>query len=57
MANINGSFGLRPIGKVGSNANSTGVSGYTMYEIANGNTDKIFHGHTLTIRLTQPVEQ
>ena len=44
MANINGSFGLRPIGKVGSNANSTGVSGYTMYEIANGNTDKIYHG-------------
>ena len=44
MANINGSFGLRPLSKLGSNANSTGVSGYTMYEIANGNTNKLYHG-------------
>ena len=44
MANINGSFGLRPIAKVGQNSNSTGVSGYTQYEIANGLTSKIYQG-------------
>jgi hypothetical protein len=44
MANINGSFGLRPLNKQGSGSNSTGVSNYTMYEIANGLTDKIYHG-------------
>jgi hypothetical protein len=44
MANINGSFGLRPIEKMGSSSNSTGVSNYTMYEIANGLTDSIYHG-------------
>ena len=44
MANINGSFGLRPLSKLGSGANSTGGSGYSLYEIANGETDKIYHG-------------
>ena len=44
MANINGSFGLRPLNKLGSGANSTGGSGYTLYEISNGETDKIYHG-------------
>jgi len=44
MANTNGSFGLRPLNKLGSGANSTGVSGYSLYEIANGETDKIYHG-------------
>ena len=29
MANINGSFGLRPISKLGGATNSTGVTGYT----------------------------
>ena len=44
MANTNGAFGLRPIAKVGSNSNSTGVSGYTMYEIASGNSNVIYQG-------------
>ena len=44
MANSNGSFGLRPLSKLGSGSNSTGVSAYSMYEIANGNTNKIYHG-------------
>ena len=44
MANSNGSFGLRPLSKLGSGSNSTGVSAYSMYEIANGNSSKIFHG-------------
>jgi hypothetical protein len=44
MANSNGSFGLRPISKLGSASNSTGITGYTPYEIANGNTNKIYHG-------------
>jgi hypothetical protein len=44
MANLNGSWGLRPIAKVGQNANSTGVSGYTQYEIANGNTNALYQG-------------
>ena len=44
MANSNGSFGLRPLSKMGSAANSTGLSNYSMYEIANGNTDKLYHG-------------
>ena len=30
--------------KLGSGANSTGGSGYSLYEIANGETDKIYHG-------------
>jgi len=44
MANSNGSFGLRPLNKLGGGANSTGLSGYSFYEIANGNTDSIYHG-------------
>jgi hypothetical protein len=44
MANINGAFGLRPIAKVGQNANSMGVSGYTSYEIANGDSTAIYQG-------------
>ncbi len=44
MANTNGSFGLRPLNKQGGAANSTGMSNYSMYEIANGNTNKLDHG-------------
>ena len=44
MANTNGSFGLRPLSNQGGAANSTGMSNYTMYEIANGNTNKLYHG-------------
>ena len=44
MANINGAFGLRPIAKMGQNSNSTGVSGYTQYEIASGNSSAIYFG-------------
>ena len=47
MANLNGSFGLRPISKLGGGSNSTGLTGYTPYEIANGNTDKIYHGQVV----------
>ena len=41
MANINGAFGLRPIGKMGQNTNSTGA---TEYRIASGNTNAIYQG-------------
>ena len=44
MANSNGAFGLKPIGKVGMNTNSTGASGYTFYEIASGNSNAIYQG-------------
>lgn len=44
MANANAAFGLKPIQKMGSGANSTGGGNYTMYEIANGNTNKIYAG-------------
>jgi len=44
MANANGAFGLRPIQKMGSNANSNGASGYTLYEIASGNSNVIYQG-------------
>ena len=44
MANSNGSFGLRPLMKQGSGSNSTGTNNYSFYEIANGNTNKIYHG-------------
>ena len=44
MANTNGAWGLRPVGKMGQNSNSTGVSGYTLYEIANGNSNAIYQG-------------
>ncbi len=39
MENQNTAYGLRPIGLVGSGANSTGV---TQYEIASNNTNPIF---------------
>jgi len=41
MANSNGAFGLRPIGKVGSGVNSTGT---TEYRIASDNSNAIFQG-------------
>ena len=41
MANINAKFGLRPIGKLGSAANSTGT---TEYDILTGTTGSIFTG-------------
>ena len=41
MANLETAYGLRPIGLVGSAANSTGV---TQYEIASDNTNVIYHG-------------
>ena len=41
MANAETSFGLRPVGLVGSSANSTGL---TQYEIASNNTNAIFNG-------------
>ena len=44
MANASGAFGLRPIAKMGSGSNSTGSSGYTKYEIANGNfREDLYH--------------
>jgi len=39
MANASTAYGLRPVGLVGSGANSTGV---TQYEIASNNTNAIF---------------
>ena len=44
MANTNGAWGLRAISKVGSNSNSTGGSGYTMYEVASDNSTAIYQG-------------
>ena len=44
MANTNGSWGLRPVAKMGQNSNSTGVTGYTTYEIANANSNAIYQG-------------
>ena len=41
MANSNGAFGLRPIGKVGSGANTTGTS---EYRIATTNSNAIYQG-------------
>ena len=41
MANQETAFGLRPVGLVGSGANTTGV---TEYEIASDNTNAIFNG-------------
>ena len=41
MANTNAKFGLRPIGKLGSNSNSTGT---TEYDILTGTTGTIFSG-------------
>jgi len=44
MANTNGAWGLRPVAKMGQNSNSTGVTGYTTYEIANANSNVIYQG-------------
>mgnify|MGYP003631756372 FL=1 len=45
MANRNTvGFGLKPYNKNGSGSNSTGTGNFTMYEIANGNTNEIFKG-------------
>ena len=44
MANIQLAFGLRPISKLGSAANSTGNSNYSQYAIANGTTHAIYQG-------------
>ena len=41
MANSNGAFGLRPVGIVGSGANTTGT---TEYRIATTNSNAIFQG-------------
>ena len=41
MANSNGAFGLRPVGKVGSGANTTGT---TEYRIATTNSNAIYQG-------------
>ena len=41
MANINGAFGLRPYGMLGSAPNSTGT---TEYRIASDNSNPIFQG-------------
>jgi len=41
MANTNGAFGLRPVGKMGQNTNSTGA---TEYRIAAANTNAIYQG-------------
>jgi hypothetical protein len=49
MANINKAFGLRPLGKVGSNYNS---DGNTQYSIASGTTDAIFQGDTVTFNIS-----
>lgn len=45
MANINKAFGLRPLGKLGSNYNSDGD---TQYKIASGTVTAIFQGDTVT---------
>ena len=44
MANTYSAMGLQPIAKLGQGTNSTGITGYTPYEIANGNTTAIYHG-------------
>ena len=41
MANSNGAFGLRPIGRLGQSTNSTGL---TEYRIASDNSNPIFQG-------------
>ena len=46
MANVNKPFGLRPLGKLGSNVNSDGD---TQYRIASNTTDAIFQGDTVTL--------
>jgi len=49
MANINKAFGLRPLGKLGSNYNSDGD---TKYSIASGTTDAIFQGDIVTFNVS-----
>jgi hypothetical protein len=49
MANINKAFGLRPLGKLGSNYNS---DGNTQYSIASNTTDAIFQGDTVTFNVS-----
>ena len=44
MANTQKAFGMRPISIEGTASNTTGFSNYTMYEIANGNTNAIYQG-------------
>ena len=46
MANVNKPFGLRPLGKVGSNVNNNGD---TQYRIVSNTTDAIFQGDTVTL--------
>ena len=41
MANSNAPFGLRPVGKIGSEAINMGTS---QYQIASGESDVIFKG-------------
>ena len=55
MANINGSFGLRPLNKLGGGANSTGLTGYTQYEIASDNTGKLYHGQIVVPLRLKPL--
>ena len=44
MANTNVAFGMRPIQKLSGAAMNHGVGTYTQYEIANGNSNKIYQG-------------
>jgi hypothetical protein len=46
MANTDKAFGLRPLGKVGSNVNNDGD---TQYRIASNTTAAIFQGDTVTL--------
>jgi hypothetical protein len=52
MANVNKAFGLRPLGKVGSNYNSDGD---TQYKIASGTATAIFQGDTVTFGVSGSV--
>jgi|TARA_R100001460_G_scaffold3206_4_gene9716 hypothetical protein len=49
MANIDAGFGLRPVGKLGSEAINMGTS---QYQIANGETDVIFKGDLVKLETT-----
>ena len=49
MANIDAGFGLRPVGKLGSEAINMGTS---QYEIASGETDVIFKGDLVKLETT-----
>lgn len=52
MANVNKAFGLRPLGKLGSNYNS---DGNTQYKIASGTATAIFQGDTVTFGVSGSV--